>query len=225
MGNIVSEIVYSDMSIDLRSTGSWLFFLNFRLVAISNFVRDIQWRHNDHDGVSNHQPGGCLLNRLFRRRSKKTSKLRVTGLCVGKSPGPVNSPHKGPVTRKMFPFDDVIMKINPSMHTVALSILQVDGSYQPETTINLFMYSKSQLYYLLIMTSSSGNIFGVTGPLCREFTGHRWIPLHKGQRRGALIVSLICAWINGWVDNCEAGDLRRYIAHYDVIVMDSNATW
>ena len=42
---------------------------------------------------------------------KKTSKLRVTGLCVGKSPGPVNSPHKGPVTRKMFPFDDVIMLI------------------------------------------------------------------------------------------------------------------
>ena len=69
----------------------------------------LHWRHNDHDGVSNHQPHGCLLNRLFRRRSKKTSKLRVTGLCVGNSPGPVNSPHKGPVTRKMFPFNDVIM--------------------------------------------------------------------------------------------------------------------
>ena len=47
----------------------------------------LRWRHNDHDGVSNHQPHGCLLNRLFRRRSKKTSKLRVTGLCVGNSPG------------------------------------------------------------------------------------------------------------------------------------------
>ena len=69
----------------------------------------LQWRHNDHDGVSNRQPHGCLLNRLFRRRSKKISKLRVTGLCVGNSPGPVNSPHKGPVTRKMFPFDDIIM--------------------------------------------------------------------------------------------------------------------
>ena len=62
----------------------------------------LHWRHNDHDGVSNHQPQGCLLNRLFRRRSKKTSKIRVTGLCVGNSPGPVNSPHKGPVTRKCF---------------------------------------------------------------------------------------------------------------------------
>ena len=39
---------------------------------------------------------------------RKHQKLRVTGLCVGNSPGPVNSPHKGPVTRKMFPFDDVI---------------------------------------------------------------------------------------------------------------------
>ena len=42
---------------------------------------------------------------------------------------------------------------------------------------------------------------------------------HKGQRRGALMFSLICVWINGWVNNREAGDLRRYRAHYDVIVM------
>ena len=65
-------------------------------------VCTLHWRHNDHDGVSNHQPRGCLLNRLFRRRAKKTSKLRVTGLFAGNSPGQVNSPHKGPVTRKCF---------------------------------------------------------------------------------------------------------------------------
>ena len=47
----------------------------------------LRWRHNDHAGVSNHQPHDCLLNRLFRRKSKKTSKLRVTGLCAGNSPG------------------------------------------------------------------------------------------------------------------------------------------
>ena len=47
----------------------------------------LQWRHNEHDGDSNHQPHDCLLNRLFRRRSEKTSKLRVTGLCAGNSPG------------------------------------------------------------------------------------------------------------------------------------------
>ena len=73
--------------------------------------RPLHWRHNDQDSVSNHQPHGCLLNRLFRCRSNKTSKLRVTGLCAGNSPGPVNSPHKWPVTRKMFPFDDVIMAL------------------------------------------------------------------------------------------------------------------
>ena len=47
----------------------------------------LRWRHNGHKCVSNHQPRHCLLNRLFERRSKKTSKLRVTGLCAGNSPG------------------------------------------------------------------------------------------------------------------------------------------
>ena len=43
-------------------------------------ARSLQWLHNGRDGVSNHQPYHCLLNCLFRRRSKKTSKLRVIGL-------------------------------------------------------------------------------------------------------------------------------------------------
>ena len=42
---------------------------------------------------------------------------------------------------------------------------------------------------------------------------------HKGQWRRALMFSLICVWINGWVNNREAGDLRRYRAHYDVTIM------
>ena len=67
----------------------------------------LQWRPNERVDVSNHQRLHCLLNHSFGRRSKKTSKLRVTGLCAGNSP--VNSPHKRPVTRKMFPFDYVIM--------------------------------------------------------------------------------------------------------------------
>ena len=54
----------------------------------------------------------------------------------------------------------------------------------------------------------------------------RWIhqspanPPRKGQWRGALMLSLICAWINDWVNNREAGDLKRHRAHYDVIVMN-----
>ena len=45
----------------------------------------LRWRHNERDCVSNHQPHYCLLKRLFGRRSRKTSKLRVTGLCEGNS--------------------------------------------------------------------------------------------------------------------------------------------
>ena len=45
---------------------------------------------------------------------------------------------------------------------------------------------------------------------------------HKGQWRGALMCSLICAWPNGWVNNGEAGDLRRHRAHYDVTVMEAH---
>ena len=51
---------------------------------------------------------------------------------------------------------------------------------------------------------------------------HRW-PVkspHKGQWRGALMFSSICAWTNGWENNRDAGDLRRYRAYYDVTVMD-----
>ena len=65
-----------------------LFNIVFRLALTeSSKPPALRWRHNDHSGVSNHQPHGCLLNRLFRCKSKKTSKLRVTGLCVGNSPG------------------------------------------------------------------------------------------------------------------------------------------
>ena len=50
-----------------------------------DLLQTLQWRNNGRDGVPNHQPHNCLLNRLFRRSSKKTSKLRVTGICAGNS--------------------------------------------------------------------------------------------------------------------------------------------
>ena len=51
-----------------------------------HYLGSLHWRHYRRDDVSNQQPRHCLLNRLFRGRSKKASKLRVTGLCVGNSP-------------------------------------------------------------------------------------------------------------------------------------------
>ena len=71
-----------------------------------------------------------------------------------------------------------------------------------------------------MMTSSNRNIFRVTGHLCGEFTHRSPVNFpHKGQWSGALMFSLICTRINGWVNNRKANDLRRYRAHYDVIVM------
>ena len=63
-----------------------LCILHLRLAIYTLPVTTLQWRHHEHRGVSNHQPHDCLLNHLFRRRSKKTSKLCVTGLCEGNSP-------------------------------------------------------------------------------------------------------------------------------------------
>ena len=82
------------------------------ITLISAWMNTLKWRHKGCDDVSNHQPYDCLLNCLIRRRSKKTSKFHVTGLCARNSPLTGEFPHKGPVTRKMFPFDDVIMSHN-----------------------------------------------------------------------------------------------------------------
>ena len=68
------------------------------------------------------------------------------------------------------------------------------------------------------MTSSNLNIFRATGPL---WWGIHRSPVnspHKGQWRGALMFSMICAWTNGWANHRDVGDLRRHHAHYDVIV-------
>ena len=87
------------------------------------------------------------------------------------------------------------------------------------TKTHFIEWKASVCYHNIMMTSSNGNIFRVTGHLCREFTGYWWIPRHKVQWPGALMFSLICVWINGWVNNREAGDLRRHLAHYDVTVI------
>ena len=67
-----------------------------------------------------------------------------------------------------------------------------------------------------MMTSSNGNIFHVTSPLCGNSPVSGEFP---SQRPVALMFPLICAWINRWVNNHEAGDLRCHRAHYGVIVM------
>ena len=82
---------------------------------------------------------------------------------------PVNSPHKWPVTRKMFPFDDAIMIIESSFNYYVVKLNQDLRSLTESTST------------IIMMTSSNGSFFRVIGPLWEEFINHRWIPLTKDQ--------------------------------------------
>ena len=106
------------------------------------------------------------------------------------------------------------IKFEPSSHTLNSPADRV----KPDILRSLLTMHE-HLYPM--MMSSNGNIFRVTG-LCvgkSPVTGVTGEYPHKGQWRGALMFSLICVWINGWLNNREAGDLRRRRAHYDVIVL------
>ena len=125
----------------------------------------------------------CLPNRLFRPRSKKTSKLRVTGLCVGNSPGLVNSPHKGPVTRTMFQFDDIIMNLsNETRETV----LKTYRFWKLLSSLENHDDSSSckrapALWYCIIQWW-----------LCTGFTRHTWAKCHG---KWLLNSEGYCIWI------------------------------
>ena len=63
------------------------------------------------------------------------------------------------------------------------------------------------------------HFFRVIGPLGGEFTGHLWIPLTKAGDAELWCFLLSAPWINSWINNRDAGHLRRHRTHYDVIVM------
>ena len=127
----------------------WALWRYLWILWIQMVIFSLQWHHDEHYGVSNHQCLHCLLNRLFRRKSKKTSQLKVTGLCMG------------PVTWKMFPFDDVIILTHWGRDKMAV-MLQMTFS-------NLFSCMKIMAWYqtlpvqrwpkLLKHTQASYNIF------------------------------------------------------------------
>ena len=97
----------------------------------------LQWRHNGPDGVSHHQPHDCLLSRLFRRRSKKTSKLRVNRLCEGNSP----------VTSE-FPAQMASNAVNVSIwwrHHDLLNLLWLSGDF---TLRGCFTGTRSMIWFL-----------------------------------------------------------------------------
>ena len=91
----------------------WIFFVLDRLKYLVGQAHPLRWRNNGCDGVSNHQPHHCLLDRLFGADQRKHQSSASLALVWG----PVNCPHKWPVTRKMFPFDDVIMVVLPLLNS------------------------------------------------------------------------------------------------------------
>ena len=93
----------------------------------SEMQMSLLWRHNGCDGVSNHQPHDCLLSWLFGRRSKKTSKLRVTGLCAGNSPVTGEFPTQMASNAENVSIDDIIMV---SRHGYGLSWLLMSKNQQ-----------------------------------------------------------------------------------------------
>ena len=101
----------------------------------NDFDWSLQWRPNEPDGVSNHQFHGCLLNRYSGADQRKHQSSASLAFVWGIHRWPVNSPHKWPVTRKMFPFDDVIVKWIFFNENLWISI-EISLKFVPEGRIN-----------------------------------------------------------------------------------------
>ena len=114
----------------------------------------------------------------------------------------VDSAQKGPVTRNRFPFNDIIM------FPPAVVIHCCDQSQRSK--VGFYWWHDDVIKW---------KHFPRNWPFVRGIHRSPVNSPHRGQWRGALMFSLIYVWINDWVNNREAGDLRRYRAHSDVIVM------
>ena len=153
---------------------------------------------------------------------------------------PVDSPNKGPAMRKAFPCYGSIMwaaywgwtySNDGGRWMVKPQTRPGDPTCSPielNTDLNLWLFKAGNLKaharkprsveprynFHTMMTPSNGNIFQRYWPFVRGIHRSSVNSPHKDQWGGALMFSLICAWINGWVSNREVGDLSRNRAHY-----------
>ena len=135
----------------------------------------------------------------------------------------VNNREAGYLRRHHTHYDVIVMVRNCLFRGISrlavLSMLDVVTFliFDEELLLNIAWDWSAESY--VMMTSPKWKHF----PRYWSFVwGIHWSPVnspHKGQWRGTLMFSLICVWSNDWVNNREAADLRRYHAHYDVIVM------
>ena len=200
-------------------------FLNTGKHNTALLTTSLQWRRNERDSVSNRQPCDCLLNCFSGRRSKKTSKLRVTGLCEGNSPVTDEFP-----AQKAYNAENVsiwwrhhigcwgpgdVWTAGINSHGISMFLLQHSDFSTRKCYIlglwldNLFAWWRYQMETVsALLAFCAGN-----SPVTSEFPSQRPV-----TRR---FDDLISAWINGWVHNRGAGDLRRHRTHYDIIVMEN----
>ena len=139
----------------------------------------------------------------------------------------LDCPYIGPVMRKVFPCHDVIMT-KLCIYSMA-NTLHLPRPYHSklDSFPSLPLGSRNcpdHLFTKIDVDWSHDDVikwkhFPRSWPFVRGIHRPPVNSPHKGQWRGALMFSLICVWINGWVNNREAGDLRRHRGHYDVIVM------
>ena len=130
MSNYISLFCMAVMTYPCPNPDAGLAGLCYSEIHIASYFSLLfwlQWRHYGRDGISNHQPHDCLLNRCFSDADqRKHQSSAFLAFVRGNHRGPVNSLHKWPVTRKMFPFDDVIMSLQVSIHILHGSLM----SYQ-----------------------------------------------------------------------------------------------
>ena len=201
------------------------------VIALKSLIT-LQWRHNEHDGVSNHQPepSDCLLNNLFsgadqRKHQSSASLTFVRGIHRWS----VNSPHKGPVTRKMFPFDDVIIILAVYggylyfCLTKYLKVMVYRGNNWPLNSeswylrlmkesndhINLLYF---HIYEIRTMMSHRGNVFCITVFV----RGIHYPPMdsaHKEPASWGFSGSLLFHFTTYWIYSRFAGDLMCFDAN------------
>ena len=131
-----------------------------------------------------------IVQHFVQPNSKEISSLCITAFLRGNSPVTGGFPHKRPVMGKEFSCHDEGNKIQSGLVLRPIHDDVIKWRHFPRFW-----------------------------PFVRGIHRSPVNSPHKGQRRGALMFSLFCVWINGWVNNCEAGELRGYRSHYDVTVM------
>ena len=149
--------------------------MGFSVIQSGALIMSLQWCHNECDGVSNYRRFLCLLNCLFRRRSKKTSKLHMTGLCEGNSLVTGEFPAKGPVTRKTFPFDDVIMVVQYNMildASLQWQMQNINQAMSPQKTPHTSPWRVSYGVSFVRMVEKIDHVIMV--PHCIWFSLHKY---------------------------------------------------